>query len=669
VKVESLGFQLQSTKIFFLSSSKRHKKNERNAFSRGRPTESAIFPRENALRIARRRRLRVLRCVSFLSFLHVRDHRFTVSRLCLFSATIESFFFSNSVIKFILTTTVFLPLLSAAVSAIRDSPNYRKFQRATARYATAFYALSELVQVVATDVSEFVLNSDEEEEEEERRESGRTCGTSSVDDDEEEDLGEGKENDGKRRREEEKKDAFKLYSKPVPRRLRRILECARQPEVMEAVSDFIAVGVMKSVQRVNEFGSSLAPHSSLGDNDEGGSSGGGFGSSGLQNVEQKMADFVSRVTETVLKTEESALRFNSVFTNCVESVVNVTKKALTLSVGSNGGEGEGEAPPLTYETVVELAMREIEKRKKFLFDLIDVGVRSFVSENQRNEANPFNDVIKALETNPQIGFKLIDSVATKVVETYVAETHKSGFVSEMARQSNKRRGPRSRGSIADLPAEEFRASASFAMEKRLSMGEDEQEGEGTKKNKKSGSPKTPLERAMAQQRRREERENNEIEEEENGEDDMIVDESGDVPDQTPRFNGLPPRRPSTANLAAEQQQSATTGGNFRTFEGELAKDLFDVVRATPNSRKFAVEMATQCVRSAMSAIVFALVDVVRVELRKASRGFHDWIQTGPEFDGVIDIRMIWAKRMAIFAVFLAMIRVAWSYAVGNDVLS
>ena len=561
---------------------------------------------------------------------------------------------------------------SAAVSAIRDSPNYRKFQRATARYATAFYALSELVQVVATDVSEFVLDSDEEEEE--RTESGRTCGTSSVDEDEEEEeeADEGKENVGKRRREEEKKDAFKLYSKPVPRRLRRILECARQPEVMEAVSDFIAVGVMKSVQRVNEIGSSLAPNGSLSNNDEGGSSGGGFGGGfhgGLQNVEQKMADFVSRVTETVLKTEESALRFNTIFTNCVESVANVTKKALALSVGSNGGEGEGEAPPLTYETVVELALREIEKRKKFLFDLIDVGVRSFVSENQRNEANPINDVIKALETNPQIGFKLIDSVATKVVETYVAETHKSGFVSEMARQSNKRRGPRSRGSIADLPAEEFRASASFAMEKRLSMGEDEQEGEGTKTNKKSGSPKTPLERAMAQQRRREERENNEIEEEKDREDDVITDESGDVPDQTPRFDGLPPRRPSTANLAAEQQQPATTGGNFRTFEGELAKDLFDVVRATPNSRKFAVEMATQCVRSAMSAIVFALVDVVRVELRKASRGFHDWIQTGPEFDGVIDIRMIWAKRMAIFTVFLAMMRVVWNYAVGNDVLS
>jgi hypothetical protein len=52
-----------------------------------------------------------------------------------------------------------------------------------------------------------------------------------------------------------------------------------------------------------------------------------------------------------------------------------------------------------------------------------------------------------------------------------------------------------------------------------------------------------------------------------------------------------------------------------------------------------------------------------------SRGFHDWIQTGPEFDGIIDIRMIWAKRMMMFAVFLLMIRVAWNYAVGNDVLS
>jgi hypothetical protein len=316
-------------------------------------------------------------------------------------------------------------------------------------------------------------------------------------------------------------------------------------------------------------------------------------------------------------------------------------------------------------------MREVEKRKKFLFDLIDVGVRSFVSENQRNEANPFNDVIKALETNPQIGFKLIDSVATKVVETYVAETHKSGFVSEMARQSNKRRGPRSRGSIADLPAEEFRASASFAMEKRLSMGED-QEGQGPKK--KSGSPKTPLERALAQQRRREEgeiNENDDDEEDQNGDKSIPGDSAGDVPDQTPRFNGLPPRRPSNANLAAEQHPTTGggSGGNFRTFEGELAKDLFDVVRATPNSRKFAVEMATQCVRSATSAIVFALVDVVRVELRKVSRGFHDWIQTGPEFDGIIDIRMIWAKRMMMFAVFLLMIRVVWNYAVGNDVLS
>ena len=50
------------------------------------------------------------------------------------------------------------------VHAIRDSPNYRKFQKATTQYATAFYALSELVQTIATDVSDFVLNEEEEEE-------------------------------------------------------------------------------------------------------------------------------------------------------------------------------------------------------------------------------------------------------------------------------------------------------------------------------------------------------------------------------------------------------------------------------------------------------------------------------------------------------------------------
>jgi len=536
------------------------------------------------------------------------------------------------------------------VHAIRDSPNYRKFQKATTHYATAFYALSELVQTIATDVSDFVLHDEDEEEEERnvRAESERGCGTTT-----------------KTSEEDESEEHGLRYSKPVPKRLRRMLRCARQPEVMEAVSDFIAVGVMKSVRRANDIWagiSFLAPNSSSNSDD------GSGGNGGLRVLEQRMADFVSRVTETVLQTEESALRFNSIFTNCVESVASATKKALTLGVGASGGAEDGESP-LTYETVADLAMREIEKRKKFLFDLIDVGVRSFVSENQRNEANPFNDVIKALETNPQIGFKLIDSVATKVVETYVAETHKSGFVSEMARQSNKRRGPRSRGSIADLPAEEFRASASFAMEKRLSMGED-QEGQGPKK--KSGSPKTPLERALAQQRRREEGEINENDDDEEDRGDKSIPEesAGDVPDQTPRFNGLPPRRPSNANLASEQHPTTGgSGGNFRTFEGELAKDLFDVVRATPNSRKFAVEMATQCVRSATSAIVFALVDVVRVELRKVSRGFHDWIQTGPEFDGIIDIRMIWAKRMMMFAVFLLMIRVVWNYAVGNDVLS
>ena len=520
-------------------------------------------------------------------------------------------------------------------------------------------------------MSDFVLNDtndDSDEEEENRRESGRGCGTSE-EEEEEEKKKKKKENEKKQkkdangRKENESTAGFKVYSKPMPKRLRRVLRCARQPEVMEAVSDFIAIGVMKSVQRANEIEirSSLAPNSSSND-------GGVSFSSGVRGVEQKMADFVSRVTETVLKTEESASRFNSIFTNCVESLASATKKALMIG-GGGGRNGDGDGESLSsYEAVVDLAMRKIEKRKKFLFDLIDVGVRSFVSENQRNEANPFNDVIKALETNPRIGFKLIDSVATKVVETYVAETHKSGFVSEMARQSNKRRGPRSRGSIADLPAEEFRASASFAMEKRLSLGED-QEGQGTKK--KSGSPKTPLERTLAQQIRRKEG-GNEIDEED--EETTESHAEGDILDQTPRFDGLPPRRPSNTNLTEQHPTTATTttgggGGNFRTFEGELAKDLFDVVRATPNSRKFAVEMATQCVRSAMSAIVFALVDVARVELRKASKGIYDWIQTGPEFDGVIDIRTVWAKRMVFLAIFLLVIRIAWNYGVGYDVLS
>ena len=521
-------------------------------------------------------------------------------------------------------------------------------------------------------MSDFVLNDtndDSDEEEENRRESGRGCGTS--EEEEEEKKKKKKENEKKQkkdangRKENESTAGFKVYSKPMPKRLRRVLRCARQPEVMEAVSDFIAIGVMKSMQRANEIEirSSLAPNSSSND-------GGVSFSSGVRGVEQKMADFVSRVTETVLKTEESASRFNSIFTNCVESLASATKKALMIG-GGGGRNGDGDGESLSsYEAVVDLAMREIAKRKKFLFDLIDVGVRSFVSENQRNEANPFNDVIKALETNPRIGFKLIDSVATKVVETYVAETHKSGFVSEMARQSNKRRGPRSRGSIADLPAEEFRASASFAMEKRLSLGED-QEGQGTKK--KSGSPKTPLERTLAQQIRRKEG-GNEIDEED--EETTESHAEGDILDQTPRFDGLPPRRPSNTNLTEQHPPTATTttgggggGGNFRTFEGELAKDLFDVVRATPNSRKFAVEMATQCVRSAMSAIVFALVDVARVELRKASKGIYDWIQTGPEFDGVIDIRTVWAKRMVFLAIFLLVIRIAWNYGVGYDVLS
>ena len=91
-----------------------------------------------------------------------------------------------------------------------------------------------------------------------------------------------------------------------------------------------------------------------------------------------MVDFVSRVTETVLKTEESALRFNSIFTNCVESVARVTKKALTLGVGAEDGESS-----LTYETVADLAMREIEKRKSFfLISSTSACDRSFRKINE-----------------------------------------------------------------------------------------------------------------------------------------------------------------------------------------------------------------------------------------------------------------------------------------------
>ena len=157
------------------------------------------------------------------------------------------------------------------------------------------------------------------------------------------------------------------------------------------------------------------------------------------------------------------------------------------------------------------------------------------------------------------------------------------------------------------------------MEKRLSLGED-QEGQGTKK--KSGSPKTPLERTLAQQIRRKEG-GNEIDEED--EETTESHAEGDILDQTPRFDGLPPRRPSNTNLTEQYPTTATTttggggGGNFRTFEGELAKDLFDVVRATPNSRKFAVEMATQCeIRHECNCCV---VDVA-VELA-ASKGIYD----------------------------------------------
>ena len=140
------------------------------------------------------------------------------------------------------------------VHAIRDSPNYRKFQKATTQYATAFYALSELVQTIATDVSDFVLNEEEEEEERNvRAESERGCGTTT-----------------KTSEEDESEEHGLRYSKPVPKRLRRMLRCAREPEVMEAVSDFIAVGVMKSVQRANDIGagiSLLAPNSSSNSDD------------------------------------------------------------------------------------------------------------------------------------------------------------------------------------------------------------------------------------------------------------------------------------------------------------------------------------------------------------------------------------------------------------------
>ena len=84
--------------------------------------------------------------------------------------------------------------------------------------------------------------------------------------------------------------------------------------------------------------------------------------------------------------------------------------------------------------------------------------------------------------------------------------------------------------------------------------------------------------------------------------------------------------------------------------------------------------ASALVRALVAHVVAArervsLVDVARVELRKASKGIYDWIQTGPEFDGVIDIRMVWAKRMVFLAIILLVIRIAWNYGVGYDVLS
>ena len=124
-------------------------------------------------------------------------------------------------------------------------------------------------------MSDFVLNDDDDEtrdfddsdeEEENRRESGRGCGTSEEEEEKKEKEKKQKK-DANGRKENESTAGFEVYSKPMPKRLRRVLRCARQPEVMEAVSDFIAIGVMKSVQRANEIEirSSLAPNSSSND--------------------------------------------------------------------------------------------------------------------------------------------------------------------------------------------------------------------------------------------------------------------------------------------------------------------------------------------------------------------------------------------------------------------
>ena len=390
-----------------------------------------------------------------------------------------------------------------------------------------------------------------------------------------------------------------------------MLRVAQKPEVMDAASDFVARVVRKYAETTND--------ATTDDNDE---------ATTAKTAKTPNKDVISRITETVLQTEENVARFNAVATNAIESVAIVFAKVFGkegLGVGMLGGDDvetttDGGGGGAQKMRVAELVLKEIEKHKKFMFDLVDVTVRAFVAENQKNEANPFKDAMKALESNPRVGFRLIDALATKVVETYVTETHKSGFVSEMAGQSNTRRVPRSAGSIADLPAEEFRASASFAMEKRLSLSEGEKEkkivlDDATsvkKKTEKRTSPKTPLERAGA------------AEEEKHDTD------KGDIPDQTPNFNGLTTEKSTNA--------TTTAVGMFRTFEGELAKDLFDVVRATPNSRKFAVEIATQCVRSATTAVVFAFFDVFRIEFAKAGFAVRDWISSGAFYSKAIPLR-------------------------------
>jgi uncharacterized membrane protein YkoI len=577
------------------------------------------------------------------------------------------------------------------VRMIERSERFKKLNRSINEYAVAFVNFSELCAALSRDACEYVLEEDAVDaegvcgdgaEEEERTKSSDGVGCSTSDRE--------RERDGKK---------IRVYSKVMPRRIGRALEFTKDREVLEAASAFVA-----NVLRKSFFDSGERNEMGGRDDSDSGSAIGGVRvcdsrTSGhfLDGFEIKMADFFARISETVLKTEESAKRFNIVFTNAFETVVDVAKKAVvgnfalsstTTTTATNENEiteehddnnndnNNNESSINHYSKILDIALSEIEKRKKFLFDLLDCGVRAFVSENQRNEANPFNDVMKALETNPMLGFKLIDAVATKVVETYVAETHKSGFVSEMARQSNKRRGPRSQGSVADLPAEEFRASASFAMENRLAAmnadsainNDDDDDDNEEKIRKKTGSPKTPLDRASAAAASKRRHEHC----------DASSDDSGDVPDQTPRFNGfsdaLPPRPPNSNTASEIQHQhqhhvNNNNTGNFRTFEGELAKDLFDVMRATPNSRKFAVEMAAQCVRSATSAFVFAIVDVIRNEIAKIHIALLDWIQTGPVVNGVVDIRASYLKRAVYILMFALFFKIIYAIALGNDTLS